>query len=39
MFEMWTNPKHFSKWLAPTGFEMEFIRADIRAGGNSFYNT
>ena len=37
MFEMWTNPKHFSKWLPPTGFNMEFIRADIRAGGSSFY--
>ena len=37
MFEMWTNPSHFSKWLAPTGFEMQFIRADIKAGGSSFY--
>ena len=37
MFEMWTNPKHFSKWLPPTGFDMEFIRVDIRSGGSSFY--
>jgi uncharacterized protein YndB with AHSA1/START domain len=37
MFEMWTNPKHFSQWLAPTGFEMEFIKADIKPGGKSFY--
>jgi uncharacterized protein YndB with AHSA1/START domain len=37
MFDMWTDPKHFSQWLAPTGFEMEFIRADIKAGGSSFY--
>src|SRR6476660_5474023 len=37
MFEMWTNPKHFSKWLPPTGFEMEFIRSDIRPGGKTFY--
>jgi len=37
MFEMWTNPKHFSKWLAPTGFDMKFIRAEIKAGGTSFY--
>jgi uncharacterized protein YndB with AHSA1/START domain len=37
MFEMWTNPKHFSKWLAPTGFNMEFIRSDIRPGGSTFY--
>jgi uncharacterized protein YndB with AHSA1/START domain len=37
MFEMWTNPKHFSQWLAPTGFTMEFIRADIKPGGSTFY--
>lgn len=37
MYEMWTNPKHFSAWLAPTGFTMEFLRADIRPGGSTFY--
>lgn len=37
MFEMWTDPKHFSRWLPPTGFQMEFIRSDIRPGGSSFY--
>jgi uncharacterized protein YndB with AHSA1/START domain len=37
MFEMWTNPKHFSKWLPPTGFNMEFIKADIRPGGSTFF--
>lgn len=37
MFEMWTNPEHFSRWLPPTGFEMQFIRADIKPGGGSFY--
>jgi uncharacterized protein YndB with AHSA1/START domain len=37
MYEMWTNPKHFSKWLAPTGMSMKFIRADIKTGGNTFY--
>lgn len=36
MFEMWTNPKHFVKWLAPAGAEMRFIRADISPGGTSF---
>src|SRR5271168_790078 len=38
MFEMWTDPKHFSQWLPPTGFTMEFIRCDIRPGGSSFYS-
>lgn len=37
MFELWTDPKHFSQWLAPTGFDMSFIRADIKAGGGTFY--
>lgn len=37
MFEMWTDPKHFSQWLAPTGMTMEFIRADIKSGGSTFY--
>ncbi len=37
MFEMWTNPKHFSQWLPPTGFTMEFIKADIKPGGRSIY--
>lgn len=37
MSEMWTNPMHFSKWLAPNGFSMEFIKAEIKAGGSTFY--
>lgn len=37
MFKMWTDPKHFSQWLAPTGFNMNFIRSDIKTGGSTFY--
>ncbi|MDX2054730.1 MAG: SRPBCC family protein [Polyangiaceae bacterium] len=37
MFEMWTNPKHFSQWMGPKGSTMEFIRSDIRPGGSTFY--
>ena len=37
LFKMWTDPNHFSKWLAPTGMNMEFIRAEIKPGGKSFY--
>ena len=37
VFHMWTDPEHFSKWLASKGFTMKFIRADIRTGGNTFY--
>jgi uncharacterized protein YndB with AHSA1/START domain len=36
MFDMWTDPKHVALWLPPTGFTLEFIRADIRPGGSSF---
>jgi uncharacterized protein YndB with AHSA1/START domain len=37
MFEMWTNPKHFAKWMGPAGSTMEFFRADIKPGGSTFY--
>ncbi|MCC7441807.1 MAG: SRPBCC domain-containing protein [Bdellovibrionales bacterium] len=37
LFELWTDPKHYTQWLPPAGFTMEFIRADIRSGGSSFY--
>lgn len=37
LFKMWVNPKHFSQWLAPTGSHMEFIKADIKTGGHTFY--
>lgn len=37
MFQMWVDPAHLSQWLAPAGFRMEFIRADIRTGGSSFF--
>lgn len=37
MYKMWSDPEHFSRWLAPTGFQMRFIRADIRPNGSTFY--
>lgn len=36
MFEMWTNPHHFSRWLPPEGVQMEFIRGEIQTGGSIF---
>lgn len=38
IFEMWTDPKHISQWLPPAGFNMKYIKADVRAGGTSFYS-
>lgn len=37
MFAMWTDPKHFSQWMGPTGSTMKFLRADIKVGGTAFY--
>jgi len=37
VFDMWTIPECLAKWLPPTGFSMEMLRADVREGGTSFY--
>lgn len=37
IFETWTNPDHLSQWLPPVGFDMKFIRSDIKQGGSSFF--
>jgi uncharacterized protein YndB with AHSA1/START domain len=37
MFELWTDPTHVSRWTPPKGFVMEFIKVDIRPGGEGFY--
>ena len=36
LFEMWTNPKHLTKWVPPTGFNMEMVRGEIKPGKNTF---
>lgn len=38
VFDMWVNPEHLKQWLPPTGFKMEFIKADVKVGGTSFYS-
>ncbi len=37
LFQMWTDPKHFEKWLPPVGLTMKFIKTDIKKGGSTFY--
>lgn len=37
LFDMWTDPKHFAKWLPPTGATMHFIRVDVKPGAEGFY--
>lgn len=37
VFDMWTNEKHFQRWMGPTGSTLKFIECNIRSGGTSFY--
>ena len=38
LFELWTNPKHLSKWMAPTGASMDILHADVKEGGALHYS-
>ncbi len=38
IFDLWTKPEHFAKWLPPTGLTMAFHRVDIRSGGEGFFS-
>jgi uncharacterized protein YndB with AHSA1/START domain len=35
VFDMWSQPEQVARWIAPTGFEMRYVRADLRTGGTS----
>jgi uncharacterized protein YndB with AHSA1/START domain len=37
MYEAWTNPEHIMKWTPPTGFTGRYLSADLRPGGEAFY--
>ncbi len=37
LFEMFTDPKHVAQWAPPTGFTMKYLKADLKAGGTTFY--
>lgn len=38
VFEMWINPEHLVRWMAPAGSTMSFIKLDIKAGGTSLWS-
>lgn len=38
LFDLWTTPAAFERWLPPTGMTMRFHRVDIRPGGDAFYS-
>lgn len=37
VFKVWTQPEHLGKWMAPKGFQSEYKKADVRAGGMYHY--
>lgn len=37
MWELWTSPEHFCRWLPPTGATMRFLEANIVEGGTARY--
>ncbi len=37
IYEAWTRPEVLARWLPPTGMDMAFLDAEIRAGGSSRY--
>lgn len=37
VFDAWTDPKVISQWLPPTGTRMEFLKADVKPGGSTFF--
>lgn len=37
LFRMWTDPQHFSQWLAPANSSLEFIESNIAIGKTTFY--
>lgn len=38
LFAMWTQPNELARWMAPAGFAMRFLRADIRPGGTTLFS-
>lgn len=38
MYDVWTNPKHVMQWTPPTGFTGQYLKTDIRPGGESHYS-
>ena len=38
IFDMFTRPEHFSKWLPPTGMTMTYLKSDIKEGETTLYS-
>ncbi len=37
VFDWWVNAEQLVRWLPPSGFTMELLKADIRVGGTSLF--
>jgi uncharacterized protein YndB with AHSA1/START domain len=37
LFDMWVKPEHLSRWLAPKGSSLSFLRTNVEEGGSSHY--
>ncbi len=37
VWQVWTQPEHLSKWMAPAGSRMEVHTYDFRVGGENHY--
>lgn len=37
LFNMWIEPKIYTRWMGPAGADMSFINADIREGGTAHW--
>ena len=37
MYRAWTQPEHIMNWTPPTGMTGKYLTADIRPGGEAFY--
>ena len=37
MYQAWTDPEQIMDWTAPAGMSGRYLKADVRPGGESFY--
>lgn len=37
MYDVWTKPQHFAKWMGPAGSKMEALKGEIKPGNSLFY--
>lgn len=37
VFEVWANPKHFFKWIGPTGADIKMLSGKVEEGESSFW--